>query len=139
MIKELKITYTVVVTSGETMGSSLEICALKNLTSEMDLLGSKGPLNVTDYGQSTISFTFFAAIQPETLLSAQLVLTSNEKNHDFKITGKVLSCSEPEKSQFIIQIQLRQLDVEDWTRVVQILRGKQTQVDRIFNSIKEDS
>jgi hypothetical protein len=121
------------------MGSSLEICALKNLTSEMDLLGSKGPLHVTDYGESTISFTFFAAIQLETLLSAQLMLASNEKNHDFKVTGKVLSCSELEKSQFIIQIQLRQLEVEDWARDVKILRGTQTQVDRIFTSIKEDS
>jgi hypothetical protein len=120
------------------MAPSLEILSMKNLTSEMDILGSRGPLVVTEYGEKVISFTFFSAIQSGVLVSMQMELNAQGKKHAFVATGKVLVCSEPEKGQFRIQLQLRQFEVEDWAKLLKILRGKQNRADQVFSSIKED-
>lgn len=118
------------------MNSSLQILSMKNIATEIDLLGGSAPLEVLEYGETALVIGFPAPLTVDVLLSLQCRLATQGRSALFPATAKVLSCSKTDEGFFRVQLQLRQYDTDIWERFIRIGRDGQEHADRLFSAIK---
>lgn len=116
--------------------SGIQIVSMKNVTTETDLLKGSGPLDVLEFGDAMVFFSFPVPMQKNALLSLQCVLLIQARPTHFFATTKVISCERSDQGIYRVQLQLRQYDSEVWSRFVGSRRHKQTRADRLFSRIK---
>lgn len=117
------------------MSVRLEILKIKNLTAEVDILGSRGPVEVTECGLHSVVFVLGEPVRQEVLVSLELRLSFGGKLHLLSVTGKVSAC-EGSGESYRMTVQLRQHDQAVWGPLMEALHGHQDRVDRLFKSMK---
>ncbi len=114
---------------------------LTNLTTEMDMIKIKAetPIGLTEFDQHRLCFE----VDPTSCSIGQLVKVEGiiefpQAPLAFSCLGKVSHTLKQDNKKMKVTIELRSYDKDIWARFTSLLKTRQSELDKVFNSMKDD-
>lgn len=117
-----------------------QVLKLSNITNEVSMvkIDDGDLIEVTEYDKDHICFEVESkSCQPGHLVKVDGVLHLTEGHYPFSALGKVTSVRPQTNNKIKIRIELRSYDKELWSRFTSTLVKRQSELDRLFNVLKD--